>query len=131
MTNSFEMKDNLGDAIVLEVAGDTIELVVVDGDYAAAADLTLAKARELARAILVMAGDLDGGHMLAPHTGKEPKARPHGKQEYKGNGNHEWEHVPAGSGDNVYRLRVPGGWLYSDSRSTTFVPLAECIGYAI
>jgi hypothetical protein len=66
-----------------------------------------------------------------------PKKRPHGKQEYKGNGKHEWETVTG----NTIRLRVPGGWLYGkrislygDERvhsATTFVPVPEAVGYAV
>lgn len=55
------------------------------------------------------------------------KERPHGPQEYKGNGKHSLEHVSAG----VTRLRVPGGWLYSKIGSTTFVPMPVTVGYAI
>jgi hypothetical protein len=64
-----------------------------------------------------------------------PKKRPHGKQEYKGNGKHEWETV---TGTTV-RLRVPGGWLYGKRLGhggavlayTTFVPVPEAVGYAV
>lgn len=67
----------------------------------------------------------------APATAKK---RPHGKQEYRGNGKHEWETVVG----NTVRLRVPGGWLYSKtfggsqvSSNTTFVPVPEVVGYAV
>jgi hypothetical protein len=57
------------------------------------------------------------------------KKRPHGAQEYKGNGNHEWEDVVGFTS----RLRVPGGWLYRDGPSETmcFVPVPEVVGYAV
>lgn len=60
------------------------------------------------------------------------KARPQGDQEYKGNGNHEWETVAEGT----ERLRVPGGWLYSvayddDTSSAVFVPVPNVVGYHI
>lgn len=63
------------------------------------------------------------------------KRRPHGAQEYKGNGEHEWEKVTG----ETYRLRVPGGWLYGRKRSygnsgygdTTFVPVPNAVGYVI
>ena len=57
-------------------------------------------------------------------------ASPHGAQEYKGNGKHDWEEV----GDsNVRRLRVPGGWLYriGFTASSVFVPLPDVVGYKI
>jgi hypothetical protein len=60
---------------------------------------------------------------------KKRKA-PHGPQEYKGNGKHEWEQV---TGCN-WRLRVPGGWLYrthAGADSTTFVPTPAAVGYAV
>lgn len=67
-------------------------------------------------------------------TPATPKKRPHGKQEYKGNGKHAWETV---TGSTV-RLRVPGGWLYGKSRygdnvlaQTTFVPVPEAVGYVV
>ncbi len=71
-----------------------------------------------------------------------PRKAPNGPQAYKGNGKHTMEQV---SGD-LYRLRVPGGWLYFDtykdedsfdrterevSGSTTFVPVPEVVGYKI
>jgi hypothetical protein len=61
------------------------------------------------------------------------RKRPHGAQEYKGNGNHEWEAVAEGT----ERLRVPGGWIYSvtyegDVASTSvFVPVPNVVGYAV
>jgi hypothetical protein len=55
--------------------------------------------------------------------------RPHGPQEYKGNGNHDWEEVT----EDTLRLRVPGGWLYKDRSYTcmTFVPVPQTVGYVI
>jgi hypothetical protein len=63
---------------------------------------------------------------------EKPKAtkRPHGAQEYKGNGKHAWEYVTK----QTERLRVPGGWLYRDSANagaTVFVPVPEVVGYAV
>ena len=55
---------------------------------------------------------------------------PKGKQEYKGNGSHDWEAV----GDSgIRRLRVPGGWLYRAgyTPTTTFVPMPDVVGYKI
>lgn len=64
-----------------------------------------------------------------------PKRRPHGPQEYKGAGKHEWERVsPEGSiYESTFRLRVPGGWLYGleGSDKTTFVPMPDTVGYGI
>jgi hypothetical protein len=64
----------------------------------------------------------------------KPKKRPHGAQEYKGNGKHKWETV---TGETM-RLRVPGGWLYGEySRridrvvNSTFVPVPQAVGYAV
>ena len=64
----------------------------------------------------------------------KPRKRPHGAQEYKGNGKHNWERVV---GDTM-RLRVPGGWLYGQYSSridrvvqTTFVPVPQAVGYAV
>lgn len=65
---------------------------------------------------------------------KPAKKRPHGKQEYKGNGKHAWEAVIG----NTVRLRVPGGWLYGSYLDTansvidqTFVPVPTAVGYAV
>lgn len=65
---------------------------------------------------------------------QKPKKRPHGAQEYKGNGKHQWEKVTA----ETMRLRVPGGWLYGEySRridrvvNSTFVPVPQAVGYAV
>ncbi len=57
------------------------------------------------------------------------KRRPHGPQEYLGNGNHAWEYVA----DATYRLRVPGGWLYRDDTlpGIAFVPVPNAVGYVI
>lgn len=66
-----------------------------------------------------------------------PKRRPHGPQEYKGNGKHDWEDVVKGDDDklSVVRLRVPGGWLYGtnadDDGSMTFVPMPDTVGYGV
>jgi hypothetical protein len=71
-----------------------------------------------------------------------PKAaktkRPHGPQEYKGNGKHEWEFVTDDFDTGVVttRLRVPGGWLYRDYGDTdtshpVFVPVPEAVGYVV
>lgn len=64
----------------------------------------------------------------------KPRKRPHGAQEYKGNGKHHWETV---TGDTK-RLRVPGGWLYGEyshrlSRVVNheFVPVPQVVGYAV
>jgi hypothetical protein len=62
-----------------------------------------------------------------------PKRRPtKGKQQYRGNGNHEWEAVANGT---TKRLRVPGGWLYrflgTESDTMTFVPVPDVVGYAV
>jgi hypothetical protein len=56
------------------------------------------------------------------------KKRPHGAQEYKGNGKHVWEDVIIG---DTVRLRVPGGWLYYTVGTTTFVPVPQAVGYAV
>jgi hypothetical protein len=42
-------------------------------------------------------------------------------QKYRGNGKHYWEPVT----NDTQRLRVPGGWLYSDEIHSvmTFIPL--------
>lgn len=57
---------------------------------------------------------------------KKPK-RPHGAQEYKGNGKHDWEPVIG----ETERLRVPGGWLYQGKYDTVFVPVPEAVGYVV
>jgi hypothetical protein len=67
---------------------------------------------------------------VLPLTAEAPKKKrkaPHGPQEYKGNGKHEWEDVTG----CTMRLRVPGGWLYSCGDSSTFVPVPEAVGYAV
>lgn len=69
----------------------------------------------------------------APKVEKPAKKRPHGAQEYKGNGKHAWENVTG----NTVRLRVPGGWLYGKTMSghvlanTTFVPVPQAVGYSV
>jgi hypothetical protein len=69
-----------------------------------------------------------------PKAEPKPRKRPHGAQEYKGNGKHAWETVTA----ETKRLRVPGGWLYGEySRridriiNSTFVPVPQAVGYAV
>lgn len=54
-------------------------------------------------------------------------------QEYRGNGNHTWEPVTGTPGYYVTRLRVPGGWIYSDHRnsSNVFVPMPEVVKHAV
>ena len=58
-------------------------------------------------------------------------------QEYRGNGNHEWEIVieakDAAAFDRVERLRVPGGWLYRDDRTmtTVLVPMPEVVKHKV
>jgi hypothetical protein len=71
---------------------------------------------------------------VEPQPEPKPKKRPHGAQEYKGNGKHAWEKV---TGETM-RLRVPGGWLYGEySRridrvvNSTFVPVPQAVGYAV
>jgi hypothetical protein len=60
------------------------------------------------------------------------RARPHGDQEYLGNGEHEWEEVCVSNNDGTtWRLRVPGGWIYDTPRGSVFVPMPEVVGYAI
>jgi hypothetical protein len=67
---------------------------------------------------------------------------PHGPQEYKGNGKHEWERVAAEGYNTTDRLRVPGGWLYRtvemsfsgaevEAMNTVFVPVPNVVGYAL
>jgi hypothetical protein len=72
--------------------------------------------------------------VLDPKPEPKPRKRPHGAQEYKGNGKHAWETVTA----ETKRLRVPGGWLYGEySRridriiNSTFVPVPQAVGYAV
>lgn len=70
----------------------------------------------------------------APTPAAPVKKRPHGRQEYKGNGKHRWESVVEEEDGTVdtERLRVPGGWLYRDSfGGSTFVPVPEAVGYAV
>lgn len=70
---------------------------------------------------------------VKPEPIKAAKKRPHGKQEYKGNGKHEWENVTF----CTERLRVPSGWLYSTRAgfncdpAVTFVPMPEAVGYEV
>lgn len=62
----------------------------------------------------------------------QERKRPHGPQEYKGNGAHGWETVNADG--PTERLRVPGGWLYRDgggAGTMCFVPLPETVGYVL
>jgi hypothetical protein len=60
------------------------------------------------------------------------------KQNYKGNGNHEWVAVVGKSGEaydgnRVERLRVPGGWIYRDglTLTTVFVPMPTVVKYKV
>jgi hypothetical protein len=104
-------------AVVKSISGTTVSLKFA----MKSADCT----QEIGWVLVSRAGD-------APITADAPvtpkKARPHGPQEYKGNGNHEWERVAT----NVMRLRVPGGWVYKDlGAGIVFVPTPEVVGYAI
>ena len=80
------------------------------------------------------------GFNIDTRTSRSGSSRaPHGPQEYMGNGKHAMERV----GGDLYRLRVPGGWLYGDtyrdneehrrefSGNTTFVPMPDTVGYKI
>lgn len=54
------------------------------------------------------------------------------KQSYKGNGKHMWEPVA----DSIKRIRVPGGWLYSNYTThafgaMVFVPMPGVVNHAI
>lgn len=68
-----------------------------------------------------------------PTSSPAAKKRPHGAQEYRGNGKHAWEIVA----DDTKRLRVPGGWLYrygntyANEHAITFVPVPEAVGYVV
>jgi len=68
-------------------------------------------------------------------VGAEIASRPHGPQEYKGNGQHSWEVVvPAGrTTGQTMRLRVPGGWVYryGVNGAPVFVPMPAVVGYPI
>lgn len=69
------------------------------------------------------------------------KKSPKGSQAYKGNGKHTFEVVVehdvngerGGAARGVYRLRVPGGWLYRShgGHTMTFVPVPEVVGYKV
>lgn len=67
------------------------------------------------------------------------KKRPHGAQEYKGNGKHDWQIVTRDADEYTSvteRLRVPGGWLYRTASergvpTMTFVPVPQAVGYAV
>lgn len=57
-------------------------------------------------------------------------------QEYRGNGEHEWEpvHYALGNG-KTSRLRVPGGWLYRHTYGANdviaFVPMPEVVKHKV
>lgn len=59
-------------------------------------------------------------------TGVNGKTVPSGYS-YLGKDKHEWE--SCGAMTDVFRFRVPGGWLYttSDSENATFVPLPKAV----
>lgn len=55
-------------------------------------------------------------------------------QEYRGNGQHDWE----GSANGTQRLRVPGGWIYNlyntdtnETEAAVFVPMPQVVKYSI
>jgi len=57
-------------------------------------------------------------------------------QEYRGNGNHEWEDVHSDFSGSTTRLRVPGGWLYlvlneKQRFTTTFVPMPDVVKHKV
>lgn len=82
--------------------------------------LNAKKAVELRDALVALA---PFAALATPKT----KKRPHGAQEYKGNGKHGWEEVTGVTS----RLRVPGGWLYETECSVVFVPVPAAVGYAV
>jgi len=99
-------------------------------------DLTHAAAAALGE-LLIEASGLPQPSQAPPTS---TRAKPRGKQAYKGNGNHEWETVldegiddEGDLYDGMERLRVPGGWLYRScgASAMTFVPLTDAIGYDI
>jgi hypothetical protein len=52
-------------------------------------------------------------------------------QPYKGNGQHEWEIVNSNTWPHMRRLRVPGGWLYTNGATETFVPMPEVVKHKV
>ena len=60
-------------------------------------------------------------------------------QEYRGNGQHEWEIVHKWDGGYTSRLRVPGGWIYAVMAETTegaqmnnvFVPMPAVVKHKV
>lgn len=63
---------------------------------------------------------------ISPAPGVNGKTVP-SEYSYLGKDKHEWE--SCGAMTDVFRFRVPGGWLYttSDSENATFVPLPKAV----
>lgn len=145
-----DKKDNMVAVSSLPGYGEVL-LTVADAAGATLSALTPTQAREVSGALVKAGFEIDDksfpfgttGPFASPTFGPTKKtianvgpfpakARPHGPQEYKGNGKHEWENVTP----ITFRLRVPGGWLYSQEnfdgpRTTTFVPMPKVVGYDI
>lgn len=104
-------------------------------------DNALALGRDLVERLSPVAPKVPAQTVVAP------KARPHGAQEYRGNGKHKWELVTSNqdaarvTGSMTTRLRVPGGWLYqtgsivggklTGAPTSVFVPVPDAVGYAV
>lgn len=85
-------------------------------------------ARELGKHLIKTADEIDGKGAKPGDRHDEARPRPHGPQEYRGNGKHDWETVNGG----IDRMRVPGGWLYrGDYDKIVFVPMPDIIGYEV
>lgn len=75
----------------------------------------------------------ENGEVIAVKDPSTIRTPPKGPQQYRENGNHEWEAVADGGLAGTTRLRVPGGWLYRDGRTVTtvFVPMPDTVGYVV
>jgi hypothetical protein len=111
------------DVIELQVEGDVVWFTTTDGineDASVASKLTRAELEKLRDALIAIAP-------LEEKVVEKKRKAPHGPQEYKGNGKHQWEQVDP----YTSRLRVPSGWLYEHGCTITFVPLPAAVGYAV
>lgn len=125
----YEMKDDFGDKVEVTTVPGTVTVEFQenkgDGDVAIM-DFSAEKIKKLLVLLSKAARDAD----IIPR--EEKRKRPHGPQEYRGNGKHAWETAETGDARFTRRLRVPGGWLYKYGENTlVFVPLPEVVGYKI
>ena len=129
MRKHVQIKDNYNDTLIIGIDEDgAVFLSITEGDGCAEVYFNRKNRALLITPLRELLAELGETPAKAKST-----YRPHGPQEYRGNGKHSWERVYDSAMEvPVKRLRVPGGWLYkTEGHAPVFVPLPEVVGYKI